>query len=64
MVGFYGGGFAWGARDSFADAEKPLSGGAGFRYLIARRLGLYAGVDFAWSTVDRAFYIQVGNGWR
>jgi len=64
VVGFYGGGFAWGTRDSFADAEKPLSGGLGFRYLIARRLGLYAGVDFAWSTVDRAFYIQVGNGWR
>lgn len=64
VVGFFGAGFAWGARESFADAEKPVSGGAGFRYLIARRLGLYAGVDFARSTVDRAFYIQVGTGWR
>ena len=64
VVGFYGGGFAWGARDSFADAERPVSGGVGFRYLIARRLGIYAGADFARSTVDRAFYIQVGSGWR
>jgi len=27
-------------------------------------LSLYAGIDVAKSTVDQAFYIQVGNGWR
>jgi hypothetical protein len=32
--------------------------------LIARRLGIYAGMDFAWSTQDHAVYIQVGNAWR
>ena len=65
VVGFFGGGFAWGERiSSFADAERPVSGGVGFRYLIARRLGIYAGIDFAQSTVDRALYIQVGSGWR
>mgnify|MGYP003500478953 CR=1 FL=1 len=47
-----------------AQRIRPVSGGLGFRYLIARRLGLYAGIDVAKSTVDQAFYIQVGNGWR
>lgn len=64
VVGFVGTGRAWGDRVSFDGADKPVSGGAGFRYLIARRLGIYAGIDFAKSSVDRAFYIQVGNGWR
>ncbi len=64
VVGFLGTGRAWGDRISFEDADRPISGGLGFRYLLARRLGLYAGMDFAKSTVDRAFYITVGNGWR
>jgi hypothetical protein len=64
VVGFVGTGRAWGRRISFSDAEKPASGGAGFRYLIARRLGLYAGLDYAKSTVDEAIYIQVGHAWR
>jgi hypothetical protein len=64
VVGFLGTGRAWGNRVSYDDADTPVSGGLGFRYLIARRLGLYAGIDVAKSTVDQAFYIQVGNGWR
>lgn len=64
VVGFLGTGRAWGKKISFDDADKPVSGGLGFRYLIARRMGLYAGIDVAKSTVDQAFYIQVGNGWR
>lgn len=63
-IGFLGLGRAWGDRTSFGDADQPVAGGVGFRYQIARRLGLYVGMDFAWSTVDRAFYIQVGNAWR
>ena len=64
LVGFAGAGRAWGTHDSFADAPTAVSKGAGFRYLIARRLGLYVGVDFAKSNYDHAFYIQVGNAWR
>ena len=64
LIGVAGAGRAWGDQVSFGEAEKPVSGGIGFRYLIARRLGLYAGIDYAWSTVDRAFYIQVGSAWR
>lgn len=64
LVGFFGTGRAWGSRTSFEEADKPIAGGAGFRYLLARRLGLYVGMDYAWSSVDRAFYIQVGSAWR
>lgn len=64
VVVFAGSGRAWGERVGFSDADKPWSGGFGLRYLIARRLGLYVGVDVARSTVDQAFYIQVGNAWR
>jgi outer membrane protein assembly factor BamA len=63
LVGFIGAGKAWG-RDTFPDAETPVSGGTGFRYLIARRLGLYVGIDYAKSTVGDAIYIQVGGAWR
>jgi hypothetical protein len=63
-VVFGGVGSAWGLRKSFSDADKPVAGGVGFRYLLARRLGLWGGMDFAWSTVDRAFYVQVGSAWR
>src|SRR6266850_976602 len=34
------------------------------RYLIARRLGLYAGVDIAKGPEDTALYIQAGSAWR
>jgi hypothetical protein len=34
------------------------------RYLLARRLGMYVGVDAARSTQDHGWYIQVGSAWR
>lgn len=46
------------------DGTTVYSAGFGFRYLIARRFGLKAGMDFAVSNDDRAFYIQVGTAWR
>jgi hypothetical protein len=64
IVGFAGAGRAWGNGASFDEGRNATSGGAGFRYLIARRLGLYIGVDVAKSNVDSAFYITVGNAWR
>lgn len=36
--------------------------GTGFRYLMARRYGIQAGVDIAVSEDDSAFYITVGTG--
>ena len=64
LVGFVGVGGAWGARTSFSDAGAITAGGAGFRYLVARRLGLYAGLDVAKGPEDTAIYIQAGSAWR
>jgi hypothetical protein len=64
LVGFLGAGRAWGSRNDFSDGTDTVTKGGGFRYLIASRLGLYVGVDLAWSTQDKAWYIQVGNAWR
>jgi hemolysin activation/secretion protein len=64
LIGFAGAGRAWGTSNSFSDGTKAASVGAGFRYLMARRLGLYVGLDVAKSNYDHAFYIQVGNAWR
>jgi hypothetical protein len=64
LVGFVGGGKAWGTFTGYSDGTDTTAYGAGFRYLIAKRLGLYAGIDIARSTQDKAFYIQVGSAWR
>jgi hypothetical protein len=63
LVGFLGTGKAWGTED-FGDANGVLAGGVGMRYLIARRLGIYMGLDVARGPEDTAFYIQVGSAWR
>lgn len=64
LMGFAGVGRAWGLRDDFADADARVAGGTGFRYLVARQLKMYSGLDFAWGPDDFAFYIQAGNAWR
>lgn len=64
LIGFLGAGRAWGRRDSFGDATTAVAKGAGFRYLLARKLGLYGGLDYAWGPEDHTFYIQMGSAWR
>ncbi len=61
-VGFAGAGRAW-SRDEGEGRGPVVSKGIGFRYLIARRLGLQAGLDVAKGPEDTAFYIVVGSGW-
>jgi hypothetical protein len=61
-IGFVGAGKAVSDRGN-GDDETVISKGIGFRYLIARRFGLRAGIDVAWGPEDTAFYIQVGNAW-
>jgi hypothetical protein len=63
LMGFYGAGRAWGSAEDFADADTHDAGGTGFRYLLARRLGVYSGIDFAWGP-EFALYLQVGSAWR
>jgi len=64
LIGFVGVGRAWGSKTSFSEAGVVTAGGAGFRYLVARRLGIYAGLDIAKGPEDTAIYIQAGSAWR
>ena len=49
---------------SFSDADFHPAGGVGFRYELARKFGLWGGLDFATSQEeDLAFYITVGSAW-
>ncbi len=61
LVGFGGAGRTWseGGRGSGTIGTQ----GIGFRYLIARRLGLQMGIDVARGPEEIAFYIQVGSAW-
>lgn len=65
LVGFFGVGWATPKEsDLELDGSVVPAGGAGFRYLIARQLGLNMGMDFAGSEDQFAFYFQVGSAWR
>ena len=49
---------------SFQDAPVHAAGGIGFRYELARKYGLWAGLDFATNEEnDFSFYITVGSAW-
>jgi len=63
-LAFIGAGRDWGRDASFRDRPTVVSKGVGFRYVIARRLGLAVGIDIAKGPEDNAFYIQMGNAWR
>jgi hypothetical protein len=76
LVAFGGGGKVFGQENliinqdllqtttSFQDADFHPAGGIGFRYELARKFGLWGGLDFATSEdQDLAFYITVGSAW-
>ena len=63
-IGFIGAGRAWGRNAGFGDAPSAVAKGVGFRYLLSRQLGLWAGLDFASGPEGGAAYIQVGSAWR
>jgi hypothetical protein len=63
-IGFVGNGRAWGTSTDFSNGHGTWGEGVGFRYLIARRLGMYIGIDAAHSDFDTAYYLQVGSAWR
>ncbi|MEN5206570.1 hypothetical protein ABE493_00400 [Stenotrophomonas terrae] len=64
LVGFVGAGRTWGRHNTFRDGASQVSKGGGFRYLLVRQLGMYAGLDYAWGPEDETFYIQMGSAWR
>lgn len=63
VVAFGGGGTTRSERNGFTTTQNVGSGGVGFRYELARKFGLHAGIDIAHSPGTTAFYIQVGNAW-
>jgi hypothetical protein len=64
LVAFGGFGKAYGRRQAWSEAKAVGAGGVGFRYLVARKLGLYAGLDVARGPEDPAIYVQVGGAWK
>ncbi|WP_322045100.1 BamA/TamA family outer membrane protein [Paraburkholderia sp. J67] len=64
VLGFGGVGRAYGGVHAFSDAPTAFGFGTGFRYLIARKLGMTMGIDIAHGPGQNAFYIQVGSAWR
>ena len=43
--------------------ETVVAGGVGFRYRIARKLGMQVGLDVARGPEETAYYLTVGNAW-
>ncbi|WP_394200218.1 BamA/TamA family outer membrane protein [Shewanella waksmanii] len=64
LLGFGGVGKAVQDNQSFTDADWQATQGTGFRYLIARQLGLRSGIDVAKGPEEWTFYIQFGSAWR
>ncbi|HEY1251465.1 MAG TPA: hypothetical protein VGH97_09765 [Thermoanaerobaculia bacterium] len=45
--------------------ENVPAAGFGFRYLIARKMGLQAGLDLGFGpSGDKAVYINLGSAWH
>ena len=63
VSGFTGMGNAFANFAEFEKGKSVTTLGTGFRYMIARKLGTNAGMDFAVSNDDFAFYIVFGTAW-
>ena len=63
VVGFGGFGWTHSSQGAFTATRNVGSGGAGFRYELARKFGLHAGIDVAHSPGTTALYFIVGNAW-
>jgi hypothetical protein len=63
LVGFGGAGIAR-SDISHGDREQTVAaGGAGFRYLIARKHGLHMGIDVAGGPDEPIIYVVFGSAW-
>ena len=63
VVGFAGTGEARSSIGTRERSENVTAGGAGFRYLVARRYGMQMGVDVADGPDDTVLYVVFGNAW-
>ena len=65
LLGFAGLGIAGGKKFENFDQDGILAaGGAGFRYLVARKLNLHVGLDVARGPEDTVVYLQFGHAWQ
>jgi surface antigen Omp85-like protein len=64
IVGFAGYGAAWNDFEEVDDVVTVLTGGTGFRYEMARKYGLHAGLDVAFGPDGTAVYVQFGSAWN
>jgi len=64
VLGFTGVGNAFSDFGQFGAGDRAWNLGTGFRYKIARLLGVHMGMDFAWGNGEEfAFYIVFGTSW-
>jgi hypothetical protein len=63
IVGFGGAGTTRTERQNFAATQNVGAGGLGFRYKLASKFGMDAGIDIAHSPGTTALYFVVGNAW-
>jgi hypothetical protein len=64
LVGFAGAGKASARGGDLGSADTRWAGGIGFRYYLARALGLHAGIDVARGPEEGAIYLIFGSAWR
>lgn len=64
LVGFVGSGWTADSISELNDESGKVAGGGGFRYLMARRLGLRVGLDVARGPEDTVVYMAVGSNWN
>jgi len=63
VLAFGGMGRAARELDELSDAERAFGYGVGFRYLLARKLGMGAGLDVAQGPEETTVYIIFGSAW-
>lgn len=63
-VVFFGGvGHTTPIKELDGEGRTVAAGGLGFRYRLARKLGLQSGIDIARGPEDTSIYITVGSAW-
>ncbi|MGO1118514.1 BamA/TamA family outer membrane protein [Rhodovibrionaceae bacterium A322] len=62
-IAFGGVGTAANDASDWSSSKRRYTKGMGFRYLIAKELGLQVGADVAKGPEDTVFYIQIGSAW-
>jgi hypothetical protein len=63
LLGFAGAGKTADDISDLSSAETQSSYGAGFRYLLARKLGMRAGIDVARGPNETYWYLIIGSDW-